>query len=88
MARIFERFERGVEQRSGGFGIGLWIVRNICVAMGGTVTVESEARRRCVFHGHAAATLWNTTWQRRTGASQVSEQRMAFGTTADRHPGA
>ena len=41
-ARIFERFERGVEQRSGGFGIGLWIVRNICVAMGGTVTVESE----------------------------------------------
>jgi len=41
-ARIFERFERGVEQRSGGFGIGLWIVRNICVAMGGTVTVQSE----------------------------------------------
>jgi PAS domain S-box-containing protein len=40
--RIFERFERGVEQRSGGFGIGLWIVRNICVAMGGTVTVQSE----------------------------------------------
>jgi signal transduction histidine kinase len=39
--RIFERFERGVEQRSGGFGIGLWIVRNICVAMGGTVSVES-----------------------------------------------
>ena len=41
-AQIFERFERGVEQRSGGFGIGLWIVRNICVAMGGTVTVQSE----------------------------------------------
>lgn len=40
--RIFERFERGIEQRSGGFGIGLWIVRNICVAMGGTVTVQSE----------------------------------------------
>jgi len=41
-SRIFERFERGGEQRSGGFGIGLWIVRNICVAMGGTVSVESE----------------------------------------------
>ena len=41
-ARIFERFERGAEQRSGGFGIGLWVVRNICVAMGGTVSVESE----------------------------------------------
>jgi PAS domain S-box-containing protein len=40
-AKIFERFERGVEQRSGGFGIGLWIVRNICVAMGGAVSVES-----------------------------------------------
>lgn len=40
-AKIFERFERGVEQRSGGFGVGLWIVRNICVAMGGTVSVES-----------------------------------------------
>jgi signal transduction histidine kinase len=40
-AKIFERFERGVEQRSGGFGIGLWIVRNICVAMGGSVSVES-----------------------------------------------
>ena len=40
--RIFERFERGLEQRSGGFGIGLWVVRKICVAMGGTVAVESE----------------------------------------------
>jgi PAS domain S-box-containing protein len=41
-AKIFERFERGVEQRTGGFGIGLWIVRNVCVAMGGTVSVESR----------------------------------------------
>jgi PAS domain S-box-containing protein len=40
-SKIFERFEQGVERRSGGFGIGLWIVRNICVAMGGTVFVES-----------------------------------------------
>jgi signal transduction histidine kinase len=41
-ARIFERFERGSGQRSGGFGVGLWIVRNICLAMGGTVSVVSE----------------------------------------------
>jgi PAS domain S-box-containing protein len=41
-SKIFERFERGVEQRSGGFGIGLWIARSVCVAMGGTVSVESE----------------------------------------------
>jgi signal transduction histidine kinase len=39
--RIFERFEQGAERRSGGFGVGLWVVRNICVAMGGTVSVES-----------------------------------------------
>jgi signal transduction histidine kinase len=41
-ARIFERFERGAERRSGGFGIGLWVVKNICMAMGGTISVESE----------------------------------------------
>jgi signal transduction histidine kinase len=41
-AKIFERFEQGLQPRSGGFGMGLWIVRNICLAMGGTVSVESE----------------------------------------------
>lgn len=39
--RIFERFERGAEQRSGGFGIGLWVVKNLCAAMGGTISVQS-----------------------------------------------
>ena len=39
---IFERFERGPENsRSGGFGIGLWVVRNVCAAMGGSVSVKS-----------------------------------------------
>jgi PAS domain S-box-containing protein len=39
---IFERFERGPENsRSGGFGIGLWVVRNLCAAMGGSVSVKS-----------------------------------------------
>ena len=39
---IFERFERAPENsRSGGFGIGLWVVRNVCAAMGGSVSVES-----------------------------------------------
>lgn len=41
-ARIFERFERVTGQRSGGFGIGLWVVRSLCLAMGGNVTVDSE----------------------------------------------
>jgi PAS domain S-box-containing protein len=40
--RIFERFERGMEPRSGGFGVGLWVVKSICVAMGGTISVESH----------------------------------------------
>lgn len=48
-ARIFERFERGAGQRSGGFGIGLWIVRNICVAMGGTVSVDSAVGEGACF---------------------------------------
>ena len=39
---IFERFERGPDaNRSGGFGIGLWVVRNVCAAMGGSITVDS-----------------------------------------------
>jgi signal transduction histidine kinase/CHASE1-domain containing sensor protein len=40
--RIFQRFERAVSRRNyGGFGLGLWIVRQIVEALGGTVQVES-----------------------------------------------
>jgi signal transduction histidine kinase/CHASE1-domain containing sensor protein len=40
--RIFERFERAVSDRNyGGFGLGLWIVRRVIEAMGGTIHVES-----------------------------------------------
>ena len=40
---IFERFERGgADRRSGGFGIGLWVVRQLCAAMGGHITVQSR----------------------------------------------
>ena len=47
---IFERFERGPEaSRSGGFGIGLWVVRSVCAAMGGSITVDSNHWwRRCI----------------------------------------
>jgi PAS domain S-box-containing protein len=48
-SKIFERFERGAEQRSGGFGIGLWIVRNICAAMGGAVSVDSTVGEGACF---------------------------------------
>jgi PAS domain S-box-containing protein len=41
--RIFERFERAVPTRHyGGFGLGLWIVRNIVEAHGGDVRVWSQ----------------------------------------------
>jgi signal transduction histidine kinase len=41
--RIFERFERGVEATSyGGFGLGLWIAREIVVLSGGSISVESS----------------------------------------------
>ena len=48
--RIFERFERGhVDRRGGGFGVGLWIVKSICLALGGTVSVESEVGKGATF---------------------------------------
>lgn len=41
--RIFGRFERAVSDRHyGGFGLGLWIVRQIVEASGGVVRFESE----------------------------------------------
>jgi signal transduction histidine kinase/CHASE1-domain containing sensor protein len=48
--RIFERFERAVSDRNyGGFGLGLWIVRRIVEAMGGTIHVESAPARGATF---------------------------------------
>ncbi len=42
-ARIFERFERaGAGRRHEGFGLGLWIVRQIVDAMHGRITVASN----------------------------------------------
>jgi signal transduction histidine kinase len=41
-ARIFQRFERAVSERHyGGFGLGLWIVRQIVESLGGDIRVES-----------------------------------------------
>jgi PAS domain S-box-containing protein len=43
-ARIFERFERAVSVRKySGLGLGLWIVRRIVDALGGCISVDSEA---------------------------------------------
>ncbi|WP_421541341.1 GAF domain-containing protein [Myxococcus fulvus] len=43
LARLFHRFQRAVSERNyGGFGLGLWISRQIVEAMGGRITVKSE----------------------------------------------
>jgi PAS domain S-box-containing protein len=42
-SRIFDRFERAVSGRHyGGLGLGLWIVRQIVDALGGTIAVRSS----------------------------------------------
>lgn len=48
--RIFERFERVQEgHRSGSFGIGLWLVRRLSEALGGSVHVRSQLGRGSTF---------------------------------------
>lgn len=49
-ARIFRRFERARDAgRSSGFGVGLWVVSELCRAMNGTVEVVSELGRGATF---------------------------------------
>lgn len=49
-ARLFDRFDRQGAKRSGGLGIGLWVVKALCQAMGGTVRLDDSTRgaRFCV----------------------------------------
>jgi signal transduction histidine kinase len=50
LGRIFGRFERAVSERNyGGLGLGLWIVRQVVDAMGGTISVESQPDRGSTF---------------------------------------
>ncbi|MEI7038177.1 HAMP domain-containing sensor histidine kinase [Fulvimonas yonginensis] len=49
-ARIFERFERGgMDRTSGGFGVGLWLVRQLVEAQGGRIEVRSRPSRGSTF---------------------------------------
>ncbi|WP_158501586.1 ATP-binding protein [Vitiosangium sp. GDMCC 1.1324] len=51
LTRIFERFERAVPERHyGGLGLGLWIARQIVLAHGGTLWVESAVGKGSTFH--------------------------------------
>ena len=48
--RIFHRFERSVSVRHyGGFGLGLWITRQIVTAMGGQIGVDSTPGEGAAF---------------------------------------
>ena len=48
--RLFGRFERGVSGRQyGGFGLGLWITRQIVEAMHGQISVDSESGQGSTF---------------------------------------
>lgn len=50
-ARIFEPYERGAggKKSAGGFGLGLWIVRRLTDAMGGTIAVKSRPGEGATF---------------------------------------
>ena len=49
-SRIFERFERAASARPvGGLGLGLWIVKQLVVAMGGEISVESKSGQGAQF---------------------------------------
>jgi two-component system OmpR family sensor kinase len=50
-ARIFDRFERVVQpgEQQPGFGVGLWIVRQLCQGMEGSVRVDSTAGKGSTF---------------------------------------
>jgi PAS domain S-box-containing protein len=51
LARIFEKFERAVPVRKyGGFGLGLYIVRQLVEALGGAVDAESTPGKGTTFH--------------------------------------
>ncbi len=59
--RIFQRFERAVSRRHyGGFGLGLWIVRQIVEAQGGSVRVESSPGGGSTFTVELATGLRST----------------------------
>jgi len=47
---VFDRFDHRTVTRAGGFGVGLFIVKALCQAMGGTVWLDSNTRgaRFCI----------------------------------------
>ena len=48
-ARIFEKFERAVSENHGGFGLGLWISREVVSRLGGRILVDSQPGQGATF---------------------------------------
>jgi signal transduction histidine kinase len=47
--RIFEKFERAVSENYGGFGLGLWISREVVRGLGGRILVDSMPGQGATF---------------------------------------
>ncbi|WP_164008397.1 ATP-binding protein [Pyxidicoccus trucidator] len=47
--RIFEKFERAVSENYGGFGLGLWISREVVRGLGGRILVDSQPGQGATF---------------------------------------
>jgi signal transduction histidine kinase len=48
--RIFHKYERAVmAPHTGGFGLGLWVVRTLCESMGGRIEVQSQPGQGALF---------------------------------------
>ncbi|GHO78319.1 hypothetical protein KSD_60900 [Ktedonobacter sp. SOSP1-85] len=65
LTQIFERFYRTDKSRSrssGGFGLGLSIVKDLVDAMGGKITVESQEGEGSCFHIHLRLAQGATNW--------------------------
>ena len=68
LALVFDRYHKGTNSRAhGGLGLGLYITRRIVEAHGGSIGVESQARRRIGVHRAAA--------DRRRGAGTAVARR-------------
>jgi PAS domain S-box-containing protein len=80
-SHIFERFRRAVSaERYRGFGLGLWIVRQIVEAHGGTITVTSEPGRLTIFTVELPR-----SGPRRPVAPDLEEQRLKGTSTSVSH---